>query len=269
MLLDESESDETDDEQVGCEDPEATFMIDVNPNESVYEELKEEKNEKFKPVKLSSRLKPDINTLGYIRSVKPVEVNKELDKLLVEELDKELNVKSVIGPGFEQQFAIKPYRQSRRQTKKKNREERERTTGPNWFNMPAAELTEEKKRDLLVLQMRKALDPKRFYKKNDSKEFSRYFQVGTVIDNPADFYHSRIPKKDRKRTFVEELLADAEFKKKSKKKYIETIKNNPKIRRNMKKNKLKKEFKSKGGGEGIKTSRGCKKHAKRLKKHKK
>lgn len=36
-------------------------------------------------------------------------------------------------------------------------------------------------------------------------------QVGTVVDNAADFYHSRIPKKERKRTIVEELLADAEF----------------------------------------------------------
>lgn len=36
-------------------------------------------------------------------------------------------------------------------------------------------------------------------------------QVGTVVDNPVDFYHSRVPKKGRKRTMVEELLADAEF----------------------------------------------------------
>lgn len=32
-----------------------------------------------------------------------------------------------------------------------------------------------------------------------------------MVDNPIDFYHSRIPKKERKRTIVEELLADAEF----------------------------------------------------------
>ncbi len=37
------------------------------------------------------------------------------------------------------------------------------------------------------------------------------FQVGTVVDSPVDFYSSRIPKKQRKRTMVEELLADAEF----------------------------------------------------------
>lgn len=32
-----------------------------------------------------------------------------------------------------------------------------------------------------------------------------------MVDNPIDFYHSRIPKKERKRTIVEELLADSEF----------------------------------------------------------
>lgn len=31
------------------------------------------------------------------------------------------------------------------------------------------------------------------------------------MDSPVDFYHARIPKKERKKTIVEELLADAEF----------------------------------------------------------
>ena len=35
-------------------------------------------------------------------------------------------------------------------------------------------------------------------------------QIGTVMDSPADFYHSRVPKKQRKQTIVEELLADAD-----------------------------------------------------------
>ena len=36
-------------------------------------------------------------------------------------------------------------------------------------------------------------------------------QFGQVVEAPADFYSSRIPKKQRKSTMVEELLADAEF----------------------------------------------------------
>jgi hypothetical protein len=38
-------------------------------------------------------------------------------------------------------------------------------------------------------------------------------QVGTVIEGPGEYYSSRIPKKDRKKTLVEELLADDKFKK--------------------------------------------------------
>ena len=36
-------------------------------------------------------------------------------------------------------------------------------------------------------------------------------QVGTVVDNAADFYHNRVPRKDRKKTLVDELMQDANF----------------------------------------------------------
>ncbi|KAL3186071.1 hypothetical protein MRX96_028200 [Rhipicephalus microplus] len=48
-------------------------------------------------------------------------------------------------------------------------------------------------------------------------------KVGTVMDSPADFNHARVPKKDRKQTMVEELLADAEFRRFNKKKYSEAM----------------------------------------------
>jgi hypothetical protein len=37
-------------------------------------------------------------------------------------------------------------------------------------------------------------------------------QTGTVVDSPADFYR-RIPKKDRKKTILEELYSDVKVKK--------------------------------------------------------
>ena len=55
--------------------------------------------------------------------------------------------------------------------------EREKTKGDKWFNMPAPEMTDETKQDLMVIQMRKALDPKRFYKANDFKAQPKFFQV--------------------------------------------------------------------------------------------
>ncbi|XP_067086183.1 deoxynucleotidyltransferase terminal-interacting protein 2 [Osmerus mordax] len=133
--------------------------------------------------------------------------------------DDQVMKKSVIGPEFEKQDAVPPYSESKQASKLKRKAEREKTTGDGWFNMRAPEMTTELKGDLKALKMRAAMDPKRFYKKNDRDGFPKYFQMGTVADSAVDFYHSRIPKKDRKRTMVEELLADAEFRHTNKKKY--------------------------------------------------
>lgn len=47
--------------------------------------------------------------------------------------------------------------------------------------MKAPEMTEELKNDLKALQMRAAIDPKRFYKKNDRKGLPKYFQVRVLM----------------------------------------------------------------------------------------
>ncbi|KAI1280807.1 Deoxynucleotidyltransferase terminal-interacting protein 2 [Halotydeus destructor] len=138
---------------------------------------------------------------------------------------------------------IAPYKISKRQRKKANKAEREKTAGSNWFNMPATEVTDEIKRDLSVLKMRDALDRKQFYKRNSGmKEIPKYFQVGTVVGTSADYYES-LPKKQRKNTFVNELLEDAELRRWNKKKYGEILKSNPHYlreqrRANRKRNKL-------------------------------
>lgn len=85
------------------------------------------------------------------------------------------------------------------------------TKGKGWFDMKAPEMTDEAKMNLEMLKMRKALDPKRFYKNNDMKGLPKFFQFGRIVESPADFYHSRVPKKKRKANLVQELLADAEF----------------------------------------------------------
>jgi len=43
------------------------------------------------------------------------------------------------------------------------------------------------------------------------------------MDSAADFYSNRVPKKQRKSTLVDELLADAEFKRFNKRKYGEIV----------------------------------------------
>ncbi|GAB6031457.1 hypothetical protein CHUAL_009226 [Chamberlinius hualienensis] len=128
--------------------------------------------------------------------------------------------KSILKEGIEKEYLLLNPVESLRQKKKAKRIEREKTKGSRWFNLPKGEMTEEVKDDLSILQMRSTLDPKHFYKSNDLKVLPKYFQVGTVLDSPLDRYQS-IPKRQRKRTLVEELLADAEFKRYNKIKYSE------------------------------------------------
>uniref|UniRef100_A0A2K6REG1 Fcf2 pre-rRNA processing C-terminal domain-containing protein n=1 Tax=Rhinopithecus roxellana TaxID=61622 RepID=A0A2K6REG1_RHIRO len=79
--------------------------------------------------------------------------------------------------------------------------------------MKAPEMANELKNDLKALKMRASMDPKRFYKKNDRDGFPKYFQIGTLVDNP----------KQRKRTITEELLDDSEFRRYNRRKYSEIM----------------------------------------------
>ncbi|XP_055697990.1 deoxynucleotidyltransferase terminal-interacting protein 2 [Phlebotomus papatasi] len=112
-------------------------------------------------------------------------------------------------------------RHSRSQKKKLNKEMREKQKGKEWFNLPATEVTDEIKNDLKVLQMRSVLDPKHFYKKNDLKVLPKYFQVGQYLDSPLDYHQEKHVKKSKKRSIVDDLLKDAEFQKRIKRKYKE------------------------------------------------
>lgn len=119
--------------------------------------------------------------------------------------------KSVITDDFGRREAVPSSQQSRRERKKAHAAEKESSKGAKWFHMKRAEMTDEEKRDLKILKMRKALDPKTFYKGDDMKGLPRFFQKGTVVESKAEFYSSRIPKKQRKQTLADELMADAKF----------------------------------------------------------
>ncbi|EHB01235.1 Deoxynucleotidyltransferase terminal-interacting protein 2 [Heterocephalus glaber] len=186
-------------------------------------------NTKSKLLKLtSSSIDPGLS----IKQLGGVYINLNAEKLqskkktltqIKEKKKNELLQKAVITSDFEKNYCVPPYSESKRQLQKKRRKERQKTAGDGWFGMKAPELTDELKNDLKALKMRASMDPKRFYKKNDRDGFPKYFQIGTVVDNPADFYHSRIPKKQRKRTIVEELLADSEFRRYNRRKYSEIM----------------------------------------------
>ncbi|XKL67430.1 hypothetical protein PGB90_002921 [Kerria lacca] len=158
-------------------------------------------------------------------------VSTNVNKSTIRIKSEDVLSKSVIGPGFEKLFSVPLNHKSTKILKRERKLERMKTKGDNWFNFSSMEITPEIHKDLEVLQMRSALDPKRFYKKNDMKKIPKFFQIGRVVDSPIDFYSSRIPKRKRKRTIVEELMIDEEFKTYTKRKYNEILKSDPRRRK--------------------------------------
>ncbi|CAM6101352.1 unnamed protein product [Calypogeia fissa] len=108
-----------------------------------------------------------------------------------------------------------------RKQKKLEKKDVKETAGSKWFDMPAATMTPEMKRELQLLRLRGVLDPKRHYKVSDSKAIPKFFQVGTVVEGAADFYSGRLTKKERKSTFAEELLTDSSLQTYRKRKYLQ------------------------------------------------
>ncbi|NXJ78605.1 TDIF2 protein, partial [Trogon melanurus] len=216
----------------GSEKGEESSDLEEAEEEFIDEDEKDEDDDLLKNkndvLRLSSSIDPGLNIkkLGglYISfDAKKQRSGSSVIQQMKEKKKDQLLQKSIITPDFEKKECVPPFRESLHQLKKQRRAEREKTAGDGWFGMKAPEITSELKNDLKVLKMRASLDPKHFYKKNDRDGLPKYFQVGTVVDSPIDFYHSRIPKKQRKRTIVEELLADSEFRRYNKKKYQEIM----------------------------------------------
>ncbi|NXW57025.1 TDIF2 protein, partial [Eurystomus gularis] len=219
-------------EHEGSEKGEESSDLEETGEELIDEDEKDQDDDLLKNkvdvLHLSSSIDPGLNIkkLGglYISfDAKGQKSKSSVVKELKEKKKDQLLQNSIITPDFEKNECVPPFRESLHQLKKQRRAEREKTTGDGWFGMKAPEITSELKNDLKVLKMRASLDPKHFYKKNDRDGLPKYFQVGTVVDSPIDFYHGRIPKKQRKRTIVEELLADSEFRRYNKKKYQEIM----------------------------------------------
>jgi hypothetical protein len=78
--------------------------------------------------------------------------------------------------------------------------------GDGWFGMRPTPLTDELKQDLTLIRNRNYLDPKRFYKSSDPT--GKVVQLGTVIEGAAEYYSSRLTKKQRRNNLVDEIMAD-------------------------------------------------------------
>ncbi|CAL1539359.1 unnamed protein product [Lymnaea stagnalis] len=133
-------------------------------------------------------------------------------------LEKKSNVEDIEVPSI---YDKKPPPKGRRALKKERKAEKEKTLGAKWFGMKAPDVDDQLRNDMEIIRMRGVLDPKRFYKNHDRKALPKYFQMGTVMDEGTEFYSSRLTKKQRKQTLVQELMADVNIRQYNKRKYAE------------------------------------------------
>ncbi|KAJ3551537.1 hypothetical protein NM688_g4646 [Phlebia brevispora] len=105
------------------------------------------------------------------------------------------------------------------------------TAGKSWFDLPAPAEADLPRlyREVEALRLRNQLDPKRFYRKEEGegkgvKGLPKYFAIGTIVTESSPFGSTsaaNLPKSERKRTLVDELVDDAEAKSYAKKKFKE------------------------------------------------
>lgn len=80
-----------------------------------------------------------------------------------------------------------------------------------WFGLPRAKLTPELEKELLAIKLRGNVDPKRFYKSNDSKKLPTHFHVAveTGGDGPVAGYHAK-QESSRGISFLDSVLRDSQ-----------------------------------------------------------
>lgn len=192
------------------------------------------------------------DSFDYFNEANPIESMRNLDQIQIERKEKELESKRFIKPGFEQQYTLDYLHLGKREQKKRNKEERSKTAGSNWFDIKAPELDENIKLDLEVIKMRRALFKKHQYKRKATEEISPHFHLGKVIEDGREFYSSRIPRKQRGTSIVDELIKDTQFMKSSKERFNKIIMKNNEFKkekaiRQKKIKKIKKKFTQKKG----------------------
>ena len=104
--------------------------------------------------------------------------------------------------------------------RKTRRKQHDNTAGSGWFNMTPTPMSSQLKTDLAIIRNRNYLDPKKFYKSTDKFD-GKILQVGTVIEGSAEYYSSRLVKKDRRQNLTEEIMADSTVSSYAKRKYHE------------------------------------------------
>ncbi len=116
-------------------------------------------------------------------------------------------------------ISLLPAAATKKQDAKQVAKKAQDTAGPAWYNLPKPEMTPELEKDLKLIRMRSALDPKRHYK-NGPLLTSQYFHVGTVVAGADEFFSKdRLTRRQQGSTVLDTLLRDDEKKAYFKKKF--------------------------------------------------
>lgn len=115
----------------------------------------------------------------------------------VRDVDKFLKEKSVLN-GIEKQI-VAPVNKKKEKTKK--------AVLKGWFDMEAPDMTPELEEEITALRLRHTSAGKTKFEKEEREELPKFFQIGRVIEPATEFFDRR-KKKDRKRTFLDELIHD-------------------------------------------------------------
>lgn len=96
------------------------------------------------------------------------------------------------------------------------------TAGSGWSDLPRTTLSSELRSDLKFLELRNVLDPHRHYRSDNLRALApKFSQIGQIIEGPTEYFSSRLPNKERKRTLFEDVLAKEKSTGRFKKKYNE------------------------------------------------
>lgn len=82
----------------------------------------------------------------------------------------------------------------------------------DWHDISEVRMTPELERDLRLIENRAHLDPKRFYKSTGTGrkkgQLPTKFHMGTVVEGAHEFYSSRLTRRERRKSIVNEVMAD-------------------------------------------------------------
>jgi hypothetical protein len=86
---------------------------------------------------------------------------------------------------------------------------KKRDTLDGWFGMEAPELTPDLRQDVMALRLKHATEGRAKNRREvaDLKHMPKYFQIGTIVEAPTEFYSARVPKRKRQQSILDEMVS--------------------------------------------------------------